>query len=218
MNTRVAGAVLAAGAAVALSATAGAPAWAAPGAPGAAGDQATVSVLHGVPGLTVDVYAGDKELIPDFAPGTLTDPLKLDAGSYDIRLFKDGEGPHGTPAVEKTVDVPAGANATLVAHLTADGKAALDAFVNDTSKVPAGKARLTVRHVAAAPAVDVRADKLATQTLTGMHAAPGGVPAGGDGQAAAGADGGLPLGALSLGAVSALAATGLLLRLRTSAR
>ncbi|MFG3099181.1 DUF4397 domain-containing protein [Streptomyces sp. NPDC048182] len=92
MNTRVAGAVLAAGAAVALSATAGAPAWAAPGAPGAAGDQATVSVLHGVPGLTVDVYAGDTELIPDFAPGTLTDPLKLDAGSYGRRRHRGERG------------------------------------------------------------------------------------------------------------------------------
>ncbi|MEW2556499.1 DUF4397 domain-containing protein, partial [Streptomyces zhihengii] len=155
MSTRTTGAVVATGIAVALSAVA-MPAVAQPTA--AAADRATVSVLHAVPGLSVDVYAGDKELIPDFEPGTLTDPLMLDAGSYDIRIFKDGEGPGGKPAVEKTVEVPAGANATLVAHLTADGKPALDAFVNDTAKVPAGKARLTVRHVAAAPAVDVRAD------------------------------------------------------------
>ncbi|MFE0700730.1 DUF4397 domain-containing protein [Streptomyces sp. NPDC058872] len=155
MNARTTGAFLAAGTAVVLSVSAGVPALA---ASQAEDEQATVSVLHAVPGLTVDVYAGDKELLPDFAPGTLTDPLKLDAGSYDIKIFKDGEGPAGTPAIEKTVDVPAGANATLVAHLTADGKPALDAYVNDTSKIPAGKARVTVRHVAAAPAVDVRAD------------------------------------------------------------
>ncbi|MET9395625.1 DUF4397 domain-containing protein [Streptomyces sp. NPDC006624] len=276
MTTRVAGATVA-GIAVALSVTAGAPAFA---AQQAADDQGTVSVLHAVPGLTVDVYAGDKELIPDFEPGTLTDPMKLDAGSYDIKIFKDGEGPDGSPAIEKTVDVPAGANATLVAHLTADGEPALDAFVNDMSKVPAGKARLTVRHVAAAPAVDVRAGekpvfedlvnpkeakgevdagtvsadvvlagtdtvaigpadldlaegtntvvyawgsaddknlKLTTQSLTGMHSAPSGVPAGESGAAAAHNEG-LPLGALSLGAVSALAAAGLLVRLRSSAR
>ncbi|MGW5307822.1 hypothetical protein ACWERF_28335 [Streptomyces griseoluteus] len=54
---------------------------------------------------------------------------------------------------------PPGANATLVAHLSEAGKPVLDAFVNDVSKVPAGRSRLTVRHVAAAPAVDVRADK-----------------------------------------------------------
>ncbi|MER7956960.1 DUF4397 domain-containing protein [Streptomyces sp. NPDC096030] len=155
MKARSAGPALAAGVAVVLSVTGGAPAFA---AAEATEDQATVSVLHAVPGLTVDVYAGDKELIPDFTPGTLTEPMKLDAGSYDIKIFKDGEGPQGTPAIEKTVDVPAGANATLVAHLTADGRPVLDAFVNDTSKVPDGKSRVTVRHVAAAPAVDVRAN------------------------------------------------------------
>lgn len=277
MNTRVAGATVAVGIAVTLSVTSGASASA---QQQAADDQATVSVLHGVPGLTVDVYAGDKELIPDFEPGTLTDPMKLDAGSYDIKIFKDGEGPDGSPAIEKTVDVPAGANATLVAHLTADGEPALDAFVNDTSTIPAGKARLTVRHVAAAPAVDVRADgkpvfeglenpkeakgevaagtvsadvvlagtdtvalgpaeldlaegantvvyawgsaddknlQLKTQTVTGMHSAPSGVPAGETGAAAAHNEG-VPLGALSLGAVSALGVAGLLFRLRHSAR
>ena len=41
----------------------------------AAEAEATVSVLHAVPDLTVDVYANGEELIPDFAPGTLTDPL-----------------------------------------------------------------------------------------------------------------------------------------------
>ena len=48
---------------------------------------ATVSVLHAVPGLTVDVYANGDELVPDFAPGTLTDPLELPAGTYDLAVF-----------------------------------------------------------------------------------------------------------------------------------
>ncbi|KAA6211855.1 DUF4397 domain-containing protein [Streptomyces filamentosus] len=274
MTSRSAGATMALGAVTLLTLASGAPALAAQQA-----DEATVSVLHAVPGLTVDVYAGDKELLPDFAPGTLTDPLKLAAGSYDIKVFKDGEGPGGTPAIEKTVEVPAGANATLVAHLTADGKPALDAFVNDTSKVPAGKARLTVRHVAAAPAVDVRADgkavfkglenpkeakgevaagtvsadvvlagtdtvavgpatldlaegsntivyawgsaadknlALKTQTLTGMHSAPSGVPAGETGQAAPVNDA-AQIGALSAGALVTLGAAAVLLRRRTDA-
>ena len=122
-------------------------------------DRATVSVLHAVPGLTVDVYADGEELIPDFEPGTLTDPLDLPAGSYDLEVFADGEGPEGEPAISaQDVDVPAGANATVVAHLDADGEPRLSVFANDTSRVPAGQARLTVRHTAAAPAVDVRAD------------------------------------------------------------
>jgi hypothetical protein len=140
--------------------------------PAAADDQqqsaeAMVSVFHGVPGLTVDVYANGDKLLPDFEPGTLTDPQPLKAGSYDLKVFAAGEDPEGTPAVEKTVDVPAGADATVVAHLDADGEPVLTAFVNDTSEVPAGKARLTVRHVAAAPAVDVRAD--GTPVFTGLE-------------------------------------------------
>jgi hypothetical protein len=128
--------------------------------PSHAAENATVSVLHGVPGLTVDVYANGEELIPDFEPGTLTDPLKLPAGSYDLTVFPAGEGPDGDPAVEaKGVEVPAGANATVVAHLDANGDPMLSLFANDASPVPAGTARLTVRHVAAAPAVDVRADE-----------------------------------------------------------
>ncbi|MGW6492784.1 DUF4397 domain-containing protein [Streptomyces sp. NPDC055056] len=275
MSVRVTGAAATATTLVALSVVGG---GAAVAAPQAAGGQAMVSVLHAVPGLTVDVYAGGKELIPNFKPGTLTDPMKLDAGSYDIKIFKDGDGPKGTPAIEKTVDVPAGANATLVAHLSAAGKPVLDAFVNDLSKVPAGRARLTVRHVAAAPAVDVRAGKkpvfknlvnpkeakgevaagtvsadvvlagtdkvaigpanlnlaegtntvvyawgsakdkslaLKTQTLTGMHSAPGGVPAGETGQAAA-HNQSAPAGALALAGASAIAALVLTRRLRTS--
>ncbi|WP_431783485.1 DUF4397 domain-containing protein [Streptomyces chumphonensis] len=124
----------------------------------AEGDDAMVSVFHGVPGLTVDVYAGDEELIPDFEPGTLTDPLPLPAGSYDIKVFPDGADPASDdPAIEKTVEVAAGDNATIAAHLSEDGEPELTAFANDTSDVPAGQSRLTVRHVAAAPAVDVRA-------------------------------------------------------------
>jgi hypothetical protein len=126
----------------------------------AAPGDATVSVLHAVPGLTVDVYANGDELIPDFKPGTLTDPLTLPAGSYDLQVFADGDDPASDePAIEANdVEVPAGANATVVAHLDADGNPKLTPYVNDTSQTAPGEARLTVRHTAAAPAVDVRAD------------------------------------------------------------
>ena len=131
----------------------------APAAAHADNHEATVSVLHAVPGLTVDVYANGEELLPDFEPGTLTDPLTLPAGTYDLQVFADGEGPDGDPAIEANgVEVPGGANATVVAHLDADGNPTLTPFVNDTSATAPGEARLTVRHTAAAPAVDIRAD------------------------------------------------------------
>ena len=120
---------------------------------------AMVSVLHGVPGVTVDVYANGKELLPNFAPGTLTAPVALPAGQYDLKVVKPGAGASGDAIIEaKGVTVPAGANITVVAHLGADGKPMLTPYVNDTTKLAAGKARLTVRHDAAAPAVDVRAN------------------------------------------------------------
>lgn len=126
-------------------------------APQAQQDKAMVSLFHGVPGLDVDVYANGDELLGDFKPGTVTEPQELDAGTYDIQVFKAGSDPNGTPAIEKKIEVPAGGNATVAAHLSADGTPELTAYTNDTSATDSGKARLTVRHVAAAPAVDVRA-------------------------------------------------------------
>ena len=146
-----------------------------------AGGDATVSVLHAVPGLTVDVYANGEELIPDFEPGTLTDPLQLPAGTYDIQVFADGDTPdNADPAIEANgVEVPAGANATVVAHLDAEGNPTLTPFVNDVSATEAGQARLVVRHTAAAPAVDVRADgEVLFPGLANPDEASGDVPAG----------------------------------------
>jgi hypothetical protein len=124
----------------------------------AASSDATVTVIHGVPGATVDVYANGDELLTDFEPGTVTDPTQLPTGTYDLKVTEAGAGPDGDAVIEADgVDVPAGANVTVVAHLDADGNPVLTPFANDTSKVAAGEARLTVRHTAAAPAVDVRA-------------------------------------------------------------
>ncbi len=147
----------------------------------AASNEATVSVLHGVPGLTVDVYANGEEILPDFAPGTLSDPLTLPAGSYDLQVYADGDGPgNGQPAVEASgVEVPGGVDATVAAHLDASGQPTLTVFVNDTAPTAPGEARLTVRHTAAAPAVDVRADgSVLFGDLTNPDEASGDVPAG----------------------------------------
>lgn len=147
----------------------------------AATSDATVSVLHAVPDLTVDVYANGEELIPDFEPGTLTDPLTLPAGSYDLQVFADGDNPdNAEPAIEaQGVEVPAGANLTVVANLDADGNPVLTPFVNDVSPTAAGQARLVVRHTAAAPPVDVRADgEVLFADLTNPNEAAGDVPAG----------------------------------------
>ena len=123
-----------------------------------AADTAMVSILHAVPNTPVDVCANGKALLTNFQPGTLTDPQSLPAGSYDLKLTAANSGCGAAAVLEaKGVNVPAGANITVVAHLSESGSPQLTPYVNDVSAVPAGKARLTVRHDAAAPAVDVRA-------------------------------------------------------------
>jgi hypothetical protein len=135
----------------------------------AADGDATVSVLHGVPGATVDVYANGDKLLTDFKPGTLTDPTQLPAGTYDLKVTKAGAAADSEALIEANdVEVPAGANVTIVAHLDADGAPVLTPYANDTSKVAAGKARLTVRHDAAAPAVDVRAGGTPVPVFTNL--------------------------------------------------
>lgn len=152
--------------------------------PANAQENATVSVLHGIPtgsgADVVDVYAGDTLLIDNFTPGTL-ETLEVPAGTYDLAVYADGEGPgNGTAVLEAPgTAVPAGANATVTANLTEAGAPALNVFVNDTSAVAAGEGRLTVRHVAAAPAVDVRANgEVAFSDLTNPNEAKADLPAG----------------------------------------
>jgi hypothetical protein len=145
---------------------------------------ATVSVLHGIPAGSgadvVDVYAGTTLLIDNFTPGTLK-TLMVPAGSYDLAVYADGQGPgNGTAVLEaKGTAVPAGANATVTANLSATGDPALNVFVNDTSALKAGEGRLTVRHIAAAPAVDIRANgQVAFSNVTNPNEGTTTLPAG----------------------------------------
>lgn len=139
-------------------------ALATPGVAGAAGTDGTVYVVHGIPGVPVDVYVNGNKQLPDFQPGKVAGPLTLPAGDYTIKILKAGDPTTGTAVIDTTVTLPAGANASLVAHLDASGKPVLTTFVNDTSAAPAGDGRLVVRHAAAAPAVDVLANGTAAFT------------------------------------------------------
>jgi hypothetical protein len=166
-----------AGLAVVAAATVGAGAVAA--APAYAAGPSKVSVVHGIPGQPVDVYVNGAKTLDNFQPSTVAGPLSLAAGKYDIVIVKPGD-PVSSPIIKvDQAAVPADANITLVAHLTADGKPTLTPFVNDVGKVAAGKARLVVRHTAAAPAVDVRAGgQPVFKGLTNPNEAKGDIAAG----------------------------------------
>ena len=127
-----------------------------PSAAGAQTTDGTVTVVHGVPDLAVDVYVNDSLTLEDFTFGTVTDPLTLPAGDYDIAIYAaDADPAAGDPALANTVTLPAGANASIVANLDGSGNPMLSVFVNDISNTDAGNGRVTARHLAAAPDVDI---------------------------------------------------------------
>lgn len=139
---------------------------------------ATVSVLHAIPGAVlaglgvaggvVDVCAnGSVELIPDFNPGELK-TLKVAPGTYILTVHAGAAGCNSAPLLSATADVVAGKNYTVTANLFATGGTpaalpALNVFVNNQAAlaktrknaVKNGEGRVTVRHIAVAPAVDV---------------------------------------------------------------
>jgi hypothetical protein len=120
---------------------------------------ADLYVLHAVPGLTVDVYVNGELTLDDFEPGDLAGPLDLPADTYTVAITASDAMDDSDPAIGP-IDLTLDANMsyTAVAHLDADGAPTASLFTNDLSAIPAGQGKLTVRHTAAAPAVDVLAD------------------------------------------------------------
>jgi hypothetical protein len=147
------------------------------------GTNADVAVLHAIPGATVDVYvvAAGKAAplgapaIAGFTPATLAENIALPAATYDIYVFAAGASTSpltGAVVSAKGVALSANTSYTVVAHLNAAGAPTLTPFVNDVSKIPAGKGNLTVRHTAQAPAVDILANgAVAVPNLTNPKSA-----------------------------------------------
>lgn len=144
--------------------------------PASAQTNSDVRVIHGIPGLTVDVYVDGALLLPGFEPTTVTDPLELVAGDYDIDIFAAVPNPPSAigdradaAAIDITATVPGGADIDLVAHLDADGSPVVTPFVNDISLIDGGiNARVSVRHTAQAPAVDIVLDGAPVTGLTNL--------------------------------------------------
>jgi hypothetical protein len=136
--------------------------------PAFAAEHAELSVLHGVPDTVVDVYVNGELTLDDFEPGTLAGPLELPAGSYDLAITAPDAADASEPIIGPvTADLQTGMSYTAAAHLDAEGNPTAALFTNDMSEIEAGKSHLTVRHVAAAPAVDVLAGDQAI--ITGLE-------------------------------------------------
>ncbi len=117
------------------------------------------SVLHGIPDTPVDVYVNGSNTIDDFQPGDLAGPLELEPGTYSVALTAPDAADDSEPILGPIdLTLEADMSYTVVAHLDASGDPTANMFTNDISETAAGEGRLTVRHVAAAPAVDVWAN------------------------------------------------------------
>jgi hypothetical protein len=139
-------------------------------APAAAGtDQASawtrkanLTLVHGVPGFDADIsvyrLGVGSQRFNGVTFGTVAGPLRLDPGIYGVFVRPAGASKYSKPILSKWLWLGSGANKSVVAHLTADGKPAISAYSNNVSALAAGSARVTVRHTAAAPAVDILAN------------------------------------------------------------
>jgi hypothetical protein len=127
---------------------------------------ASVVIIHGVPDTPVDVYVNGDLTLDDFAPSTVTDPVSLPAGSYDIEVRAADAAATDPALFGGSATVGSGMDYTIVAHLTEAGAPTLTAFANDAGPTPVGQGCVMVRHTAAAPAVDVYAGE--TRVISGL--------------------------------------------------
>jgi hypothetical protein len=85
--------------------------------------------------------------------------VPLPAGSYDVKIVAAGDGCDDPAILEATgIELVDGKDYTAIAYLMEDGTPTLGLFKNNVKPLAKGTARLTIRHTAAAPAVDVWAN------------------------------------------------------------
>ncbi len=115
-------------------------------APGVANaqDGVAVTLLHGIPGATVDVAVDGDVVVPGFEPGDTAD-LTAFAGQTLVNLEVRAAGTEDVvigPVAEFAV--PDAGNWTVIAHLDADGNPTVTPFENNEADAGDGNGRLTV--------------------------------------------------------------------------
>jgi Domain of unknown function (DUF4397) len=156
--------------------------------PAAAADAASrIFVIHGIPGVNVDVYASGAgaaipgaPTIPGFQPKQIVDVPGVGAGRYDIRIFVQGANPQTDAPVIAVLGatIPDNVELSILAHLDGTGNPTATVYRNDNSQVQQGWARVSVRHAALAPAVQLSAGGVPKLALTNPYFGDLEVPAG----------------------------------------
>jgi hypothetical protein len=135
-------------------------------APASATDlNAKLTIIHGIngtdlgfdEGLAVDVcLAGSSKPLAANVPfRTVSLPLSVPAGRYDVEIRLTKGDCSGILAVAGEVSLAVAENATAIAHLTEYGTPALTKFVNDVRGLAKGQTRIYARHAAAFGDVNV---------------------------------------------------------------
>jgi hypothetical protein len=146
--------------------------------PSAAQESARIHLIHGIPDTPVDVVADGEVVFADFQFGDTQDLSAL-AGQTLPALTVNAAGTDTVAIDAGDTALPASGSYTIIAHLDAAGTPTLAVFENDTSAIGAGEGRLTVRHTAAAPAVDVLANgEAAFSNLSNPNEASADLPVG----------------------------------------
>jgi hypothetical protein len=125
--------------------------------PASAQESARIHLLHGIPDTNVDVLVDGAPVFEDFAFGDTQDLSAL-AGETLVGLQVVLAGTDTVAIDAGDTALPASGNYSIIAHLDASGTPTLSVFENDTTSTAAGEGRLVVRHAAAAPEVDIKAN------------------------------------------------------------
>jgi hypothetical protein len=122
----------------------------------AAAETATLYVVQGVPGATIDVAVDGEPMSQDVQTAAVVGPFTVSAGSRVVTFTDDA----GAVVAENTIDAQTGSSSDLVLHLTtaAGDPPIVTQYTHDLTGVPSDKASLTVAHTAAVPPADIRVD------------------------------------------------------------
>ncbi len=137
-----------------------------------------VFVIHGIPGVPVDVYASlagapipSTPTIPGFQPKAIVSVPTGGPLTVDVRIYARGADPQTAHPVIEVLGaaIPDNAELSILAHLDGHGAPTATIYQNDDSPVRPGMARVSVRHAAEAPAVQLVAGGFPKLALTNPY-------------------------------------------------
>lgn len=142
-----------------------------------ASDLANYTVVHAIPAGygadIVDIYANGVLAVDNATPGAMKS-FAVPRGNVTIQIFANGviPGPTTNPLLfSQNLYLTNGNSLSFVAHLGADEKPKLSVFKNMVTEAGAKRSWISIRHVAAAPALQIRVNGYPTfvPLLNGME-------------------------------------------------